>query len=312
MMIGMKRFGEGRFLFLPFTLLLLLFPAWGAAGLELGVLFDLGNLGFSPERAATDTAYTGEDLFWGASVEISHGFSGNVSTRGGFYRDPVLRNVAYALLYYELDFVSLGIGTIQGVSNSDSEILKPGIASSIQLSFPGAMFARIRFDTSLGGQLMEPGDYMQSRNELSIGVYVRNAICSLSFESKKFIEQQATMEVVDSLLRYSFVADIFQKNVPYRLQFSLAYQSLQKKFLDGTPSPPIHTLNSVMAGAELDIEVTRFLTLVAGLDSAVLTFGEDELDGLQNPAPGGYLFKARTGFTLNFANLKTRRRPDDS
>ena len=109
-------------------------------------------------------------------------------------------------------------------------------------------------------------------------------------------------------MRYSFEADIFQKNAPYRLLFSLAYQTLQKKFIDDLVSPdPIHTLNSLMVGVELSIDLTRFLTIMLGVDSALLTFGDDQLDGLQNPAPGGYLFQAHTGFTLNFENLKTRR-----
>jgi hypothetical protein len=305
----MKRFGNCWLVLLSLALVLFLLPAGRAAGVELNFLFDLGNLGFEPDRSDTDTTYSGQEFFWGGAVEVVHSFSANTAVKGGFYRDPVLRNFAYALLYYNLDFFSLGVGTIQGFLNSTSEILKPGIASEIQLSFPGVMFARIRFDTSLGVQLMEPGDYTQSRNELSIGVYVPNAICSVNFESKKFIEQQAAAQVVDSLMRYSLRADIYQKNVPYRLHLSLAYQSLQKKYLDAATT--LDTLNSVMAGVGLDVDVTRYLTLLASLDSAVFTAGEDQLAGLSNPAPGGYLFQAQAGVTLKLDKLKTRRRPED-
>jgi hypothetical protein len=58
---------------------------------------------------------------------------------------------------------------------------------------------------------------------------------------------------------------------------------------------------------QLSIDLTRFLTIMLGADSALLTIGEDQLSGLQNPAPGGYLFQASTGFTLNFENMKVRR-----
>jgi hypothetical protein len=306
----MKRMGGPVFFwFAALLVLLLLLPAGQAAGVELNALFDLGNLGFDRERSATDDGYTGREWYWQGSVEVNHGFSERTAIKAGLYRDTVLRNVAYALLYYNLDFLSMGIGTIQGLNNTDSTILKPGIASSVQLSFPGVMFARLLSDYSLGGLLEgETGDYQQSRNELALGFYARNAICSLTLQSKKFAEHQTdTLDVVDSLLRYAFTADIYKKNFPFRLLFSFAYQSLQKKFLDETAGSTVHTLNSLMAGLELDVDVTRYLTFMLGLDSAVLSFGDDYLAGLSNPAPGGYLFRGQTGFTLKFDNLKSRR-----
>jgi hypothetical protein len=289
---------------LSLVAMLLLFPALRCAGVELNALFNLGNLGFDSERVAADTGYTGQDWFWGGSVEVAHNFSENIAIKGGFYRDTVLRNVMYAMLYYNLDFFSIGIGTIQGFQNSAGTILKPGIGGSFELGFPGVMFARMLFDNSLGGQLIEPSDYLQSRSEFAVGFYVPNAICSLSFQSKKFIEQEAAQRIVDSLVAYSFKADVYQKNSPYRLLFTVGYQFLQKKFLDGSATPPVHTLNSLLAGVELDIIVTSYLTLRLGLDSAILTIGQDQLAGVWNPGPGGFLFKAQTGFSLDLENLK--------
>ncbi len=286
-----------------FILLLLLLPALQGAGLELNTRFDLGNLGFDPDRASTDATYSGTDYFWGGTVEVTHGFSERMAIRAGVTRDAVLRNLAYAMVYYNLDYLSMGIGTVQGFNNTDGATLKPGLASSVQLTFPGVMFARLQFDMSLGGVPLDTGDYTQNRNELAIGFYARNAICSLTLESKKLYELQAAEAVVDSLMRYSFDADIFKKNTPYRLLFSLAYQTLQKKFI---VADTVHTLSSLMAGVQLSIDLTRFLTIMLGVDSALLTFGEDQLSGLQNPAPGSYLFQARTGFTLNFENTKRR------
>jgi hypothetical protein len=198
----------------------------------------------------------------------------------------------------------MGIGTVQGFNNTNGATLKPGLASSVQLSFPGAMFARLQFDSSLGSVPLDIGDYTQNLNELTIGFYVPNAICSFTLQSKKLYELQASEAVVDSLMRYFFQADIFQKNAPYRLLFSLAYQTLQKKFV---VADTINTLSSLMAGVQLSIDLTRFLTIMLGVDSALLTFGEDQLSGLQNPAPGGYLFQASTGFTLNFESMRVRR-----
>jgi len=302
----MKRTRGNQAGLLALTLVLLLLPAFRGAGLELSTRFELGNLAFDPDRAALDATFSGAEYYWGGTVEVTHGFSERMALRAGFTRDTVLRNLAYAMIYYNLDYLSMGVGTIQGFNNTNGATLKPGLASSVQLSFPGVMFARLLFDYSLGSVLMETGDYTQNRNELTVGFYVPNAICSLTLQSKKFYELQAAEAVVDSLMRYSFQADIYQKNAPYRLLFSLAYQTLQKKFV---VADTVHTLSSLMAGVELAIDLTRFLTVELGADSALFTFGEDQLAGLQNPAPGGYLFQAYTGFTLKFENLKNRRPP---
>jgi hypothetical protein len=301
----MKRTRGNRVGIAASILVLLLLPAFRGAGLELSTRFELGNLAFDPERAAADATFSGADYYWGGTVEVTHGFSERMAIRAGFTRDTVLRNLAYAMVYYNLDYLSMGLGTIQGFNNTGGAVLKPGLASSVQLTFPGVMFARLLFDSSLGS-VLTTGDYTQNRNELTVGFYVPNAICSLSLESTKFFEEGGAADVVDSLMRYAFQADIFQKNAPYRLLFSLAFQTLQKSFL-GTGE--VHTLSSLMAGVELAIDLTRFLTIELGADSALLTFGEDLLAGLQNPAPGGYLFTAWTGFTLKFENLKHRRPP---
>jgi hypothetical protein len=301
----MKRARGNRAGIAASILLLLLLPAFRGAGLELAARFDLGNLGFDPERAAADATYSGADYYWGGIVEVTHGFSERMAIRAGFSRDTVLRNMAYAMVYYNLQYLSMGLGTIQGFNNTGGAVLKPGLASSVQLTFPGVMFARLLFDSSLGSVLTD-GDYTQNRNELTVGFYVPNAICSLSLVSEKLFEEAGAADTVDSLMRYSFAADIFKKNSPYRLLFGLAYQTLQKSFL-GTGD--VHTLSSIMARGELAIDLTRFLTLELGADSALLTFGEDLLAGLQNPAPGGYLFTGYTGFTLKFENLKNRRPP---
>lgn len=303
----MTRIGKGRWLLLSLVLSLLLFPVFHGAALELDAIFDFGNLGFSPNRDSSDTGFTGLDWLWGGTLELAHQFSDNVEVRGGIYRDVVLRNVAYAMMYYKLDYFRMGFGIIQGVQNSADTVLKPGIASSVRVDVPGVVFASFLFDYSLGGPPIEVADYLQSRSEFVLGFYAHNVICSLGVYSKKFVEQETAQEVVDDLIRYFFKADVFRKNSPYRLVFTFGYQSMQKKFLDGSASPPVHTLNSLLAGAELDVDVTRYLALLVGLDASVFTLGDDQLAGLQYPGPGGFLFTAHAGFSLNFAALKARR-----
>jgi hypothetical protein len=47
--------------------------------------------------------------------------------------------------------------------------------------------------------------------------------------------------------------------------------------------------------------------ILLNLESSILTFGQDDLAGSLNPGPGGYLFKAYAGFSLNLENLKSHR-----
>lgn len=275
-----------------------------AGSLEIGGVFRFDNLGFAADRAKTDTSYTGMDFFWGGSIFLAHNFTDNLSLEGGFNRDIVLRNVTYSLLSYRLPYISLGVGPFFGTFNAAGTVLKSGITTSVKLELPGVVYVLLRSDNTMGGRLVETGDYIQERNDISLGFYVYNAICSLNILTKKFTQKQSDMEVVDSLTDYSFKTDVFQKNLPFRMVFSFSYQILAKKFFDGSASPPVHTLNSIILGTELDITATNWLLLVFNLESSIYTFGQDELLGISNPGPGGYLFRAYAGFKLNLEKLK--------
>ncbi len=289
-----------------FILLLLLLPGLRTSGLEVGVLFDFGNIGFKPDRDSSDTGYSGKEFFWGGSVYFAQTLSDNITLKGGFYRDGVLRNTVDASLYYDLDFLTLGVGTFNGVFNSAETILKPGISTSMLFGVPGVVFVRLQTGSSIGGQLIEVGDYFQEKTDISFGFYVHNAICSLGIQSKKFIEKKAALEIVDSLLDYSFKTDIYQKNQPYRLTLTFSYQTLAKRFNDDS-TDPVHTLNSLILGTELSINLTSYLLIRLNVESSIYTFGQDDLSGVSHFISDAYFFRAHTGFAIDFAKLKEKR-----
>lgn len=277
------------------------------AALEIGAVFQTGNLGFRADRDSADTSFDGLDFFYGGSLTLSHRFTDNLSLEGGFYRDLILRNVVYSLLTYRVQYISLGVGPFFGAFNAAGTVLKSGITTSVRLELPGVIFVQLRADNSMAGRLVENGDYLQERNDIALGFYVHNAICSLALNTRKFTQKQAAaLEVVDSLTEYSFQTDIFQKNLPFRIVFSFSYQTLAKSFLDGSADPPVHTLNSIVLGTELNMKAGSALTLVFALDSSVYSFGQDELLGISNPGPGGYLFRASAGFKLDLGKLPER------
>ena len=289
----------GKLIFFT-VLFLLLIGLSQSFGLEVGALFRLENLSFKTDRARTDASFSGTDLFWGLSIFATHTLSDKFSLEGGFYNDAILRNVTYTLFNYDEQFINLGIGPFFGLLNSATSILNPGISTSIRLAWPGKVFIYFRADNTIGGRLIEAGDYIQERNDISFGFYVYNAICTLNLNTRKFTQQQAGYEVIDSLTNYSFKTDIFQKNIPYRLLFSFSFQTLSKKFTDTAAD---HALSSIILGTEVDFQVTDVLGIMLNLESSIYTFGQGELSGLSNPGPAGFLFRAYAGCKINFDKL---------
>jgi hypothetical protein len=289
--------------------LVLTFAAGHLFALEVGASFRFDNLGFRTDRAASDATFTGRDYFWGGTIYLTHELSDSITLDAGFTRDDILRMLTYTLVQYQLDYFRLGLGAFFGTFNSTTELLKSGITMSIGLEVPGVVFARLRADSSIGGRLVETGDFLQERTDVSVGFYVPNVICSLNLETRSFTQKQDAAEVVDSLTFYSLKTDIFQKNLPFRVVLTFGYQTLAKKFIDGVTNPT-NTLNSIILGTDFHVRVSESLALEFALDSSIYSFGQDQLLGISNPGPGGYLFRASTGFSLDIGRLRSRRQPE--
>ena len=71
----------------------LLLSALSAGSLEIGGLFQVGNLGFQPDRPSTDSSFTGTDYFYGGSLYLRADFLEHFQVEAGYSRDFVLRNV---------------------------------------------------------------------------------------------------------------------------------------------------------------------------------------------------------------------------
>lgn len=286
---------------------LLLAGASAAFPFELGATFRLENMSFDRERPVTDDAFSGMDLHWGGSLYGVQPLSGNLFLETGLVSDTILRNYSYTLLSYREHFVTLSMGPFFGLFNSADTILKSGISTTLRLFYPGIGFLQLRSDSTLGGRLVEAGDYVQELSEVSLGYYIPNAICSVGLLQKKFTQKKASAEVVDAMMDYAFRVDIFQKNVPYKVQLSFAYQTLYRRFIAAKVTD--HTLSSIILGTRVDWSIGDCLSLLFDLQSSIYTFGQDELLGVSNPGPGGYLFRLVTGVQLDFARLPGRSLP---
>jgi hypothetical protein len=281
--------------------------------LEIGTTFYLGNLAFSDERAAGATDLPA--IFpWGGSVVAYQQIDSQIAVNIGFYSDPTLNYVSYTLLDYRLPYFSISVGPFFGFFNSRNTLLKPGISTAVRADIPGLAFVSFRADSSIGGRLVEPGDYIQERSDVAVGFYVPNAIASVNLMTKSYISRTDTEEMVDSYLEYSFRTDLFRKNVPYRVLLSFAYQERAKSFVDVTRrDAAVHRLSSLVLGTEVELQFSDWIVLELALDSSIYSFGNVDLrDGtneiLALPTSGieQYLFNASLGVRVQVDSLRRR------
>jgi hypothetical protein len=286
--------------------LMLLVPLAPLAALEVSVDYRMGSMAFLTNRLETDVTFPGTQFGWGFDVGVTQALAEGFTFASSVERDLVLRNTVYNTLTYQQSFLRIGVGPFFGLFNSTAAVLKPGISTAVQVEFPGVAFVSFRSDSTIGGRLVEVGDYTQERSDISAGFYVRNVIMSGVLQTRTFSQKTAAdVETVDSLSIYAFQTDIFRKNAPYKVLLSFGYHQLARSFIHPTETIR-QTLNSIVIGTNVDLFLTPYLTALVNLESSVYTFGGDALLGISNPGPGGYLFRASVGVKLNTDRLPAK------
>jgi hypothetical protein len=277
--------------------------------LEVTTEFQMGNLGFADDRDSTATDFP--LVFpWGLSIYGSQQITELLRIDTGFFYDPVLRNISYTLLQYAQNFFTLGVGPFFGYFNSSSTLLQPGISTAIRIDYPGLAFLEFRADSTIGGRLVKEGDYLQARSDISVGIYVLNAIVTANLFTKSYTYRSSAEEIVDDLVEYSFQTDIYRKNVPIKVLLSFAYQQRGKSFTNVTTNAEVsHELNSLILGTRVDIQLTDFLSFMLNLDSSVYSWGSagDALLVLPTTGINSFLFNASTGISINIDRLVANR-----
>ncbi|MBN1686631.1 MAG: hypothetical protein JW852_08250 [Spirochaetales bacterium] len=296
-----------RFLFGFLCLLTTGFPL---QAFEVSTEFQIGNLGFAADRKSTATDYPSQ-FPWGVSIYGSEQITQDLGVDIGFYSDRTLKNISYTNLRYTQRFFTLGVGPFFGFFNSSTSLLKPGISTAVRLDFPGIIFIEFRADSSIGGRLVQEGDYLQERSDVTAGFYVLNAIANVNLLTKSYTYRTKEQEIIDSFVEYSFSTDIYQKNVPYRVLLTFAYQKRGKSYtpISGTQAPTVHDLNSLVLGTRIDLTITRYLSIMADLESSIYNWGSagDALITFPTSGIGAYFFNATAGVTLNIDPLLGRR-----
>ena len=276
--------------------------ATGAHSLDIATQFYIGNMAFSDDRTVDEISLP-SILLWGGSIAAQQQIDDQIAFTLSFESDPTLNFVSYTLLNYNLQYFSIVVGPFFGFFNSRNTLLKPGISTAVRADIPGFAFVAFRADASIGGRLVQAGDYLQERSDVSVGFYVRNAISSVNLITKSYIYRTEDTEIIDNYLEYSFETDLYQKNVPYRILLSFGYQERGKSFVsvaDRTDTT-VHRLSSIVLGTELELQFSDWFLLEIDLDSSIYSFGDagDELLALPTSGIGQYLFNAAIGVRID-------------
>ena len=289
-------------LFILITAVLL--PAIAA---ETGGTFTMGNNNL-PSEPMTTTAFAGDQYLWGMSLFWKREANDVSGIEVGFDRDSILNNIGYTNFYYNDDLFNISVGPFFGVFNTTETLIKSGLTTSIRVNIPGIAFAQFNTQSTIGGRLVSAGDYIQEANNISLGFYVYNAICTLMIDTKSYSVITPTgASQSNDYIEYAFVTDIFQKNVPYTIALKLAYQNR----IQSVESVSILSLSSVVLGTDFSISPVDFLSLFIGLESNLYSFGylEDlagstkELLTYAQELPYSFLFNATIGVTLDLDNI---------
>lgn len=289
------------------------------SGLEIGLEGKISNIGFPwaqvDPTAVTITQFPVDQLFWGAKVFLSDTIAENLYIYANFDMDPVLRNSLSATIEYRMNFLRISAGPIFGLFNSPTTFLKSGLASRIELEWPGLGVFKAESNSSLGGGLQVAGDFLQESSDFMLGVYIGNTICSANVISKKFQYQVSPVTVTsDVLTEYSFKADIFKKNVPYNILMTIGYRSLTKSFVISDIQTN-DTLGAAIIGAKVTVAPFKQLKLIADMEGAVYSLGLENLAN-RSPAMTSFIFKAGIGVSWSFdppeENPVTEKTPETS
>ncbi len=276
--------------------LLLLAVLAPLSAFEIGTHFELSNLDFARDRASIATGLPGDSYLWGIRAVGSEQLSDQLSLNLEFSSDPILRNVGYTLLTYNDEFFSIRLGPFFGILNAPSTILQSGLSTTVRLFVPGITVLTLRSDNSLSGRLVVTGDYIQEQSELSVGFFVPNAIPTVYVRSKRYTWKTVDGETVDSLTAYGLEADIFQKNIPFRVVVDFSYHDIARSFVAAATTR--HSYGALILGTDVSVELFERFTFDAELESSIYTFGRDELIG--QVSADQFLFRLSTGVSYRF------------
>jgi hypothetical protein len=292
------------------TLSALLFAA-PTPCLELGSSVEVSNMNFESGRSPANLGFTPGFLPVGFKVYGEQRIDDSLRWNFGLASDRILRNLVYSEFSYSGSFYSVSVGPFLGVLNTAQMPVKAGMLASVRMELPGVLFAFLKSNRSINllgflsasnatGQLDQLGDFLQENNEIGLGFYQQNAILSFFINSKTYAEKKSGSVESDLSTDYGFSAELFQKNAPFKAMLSFLFRNVARNF-ELPASSVKHSIGSLMLGVRGDLALTESVSVFAGLESSIYSFGLDKLIG-EFPS-NTYLFSSFVGVKAGLDGL---------
>lgn len=206
-----------------------------SGALEMQAMAGGGNTAFNHERedalGLSGGTFVPNNYFVG-SIDVKGEYSDFFDFTMRFECDPLLRARALGGISFNFNYGRLEMGPLIGLFNSKEQPLTAGVSGTLQLEYPGIIFASLKASSTLASMQAAIGDYSQSEGEAALGFWVPNVICTFSINKKDFSTLMSdTLLARDTQVRYNFSSDVYSKNVPYTIRIDLGYQVLKRYYI---------------------------------------------------------------------------------
>ncbi|MDR2144051.1 MAG: hypothetical protein LBP29_06755 [Treponema sp.] len=264
-------------------------------GMELTVLGGLGNASF--DTKSTSPMGNGEfegTLYPFVRMRLDETVSDSVEFSGTMERDPILKNRLGAEAKISAGLFAVSAGPVLGLFNSGESVIRPGVQAGITFELPGIVFAALNAGSTFGSPESE-GDYEARHGRLELGFWLPNIVNTLSISEKNYdSREKENLDVRNKILRYHYSADVYAKNVPYRVVLNLGYQTLTRSIVNRAAfTVEEDVYNIIFLGAETSFNVRPNLRLIFGGETPVYSWGKKPLTKKDKLI----LFEAYAGFT---------------
>lgn len=269
-----------------------------AFSLDISLEGSLGNMTFDTSRtsalSAGNLAFT-ENLYWTGTAKIEQAIADNAVFSIIANHDNILRNSLYTTIAYDTGYAKITVGPFFGLFNSSSSMLSSGLSTTLTMTLPGIIYGTFRSDTTIGAGISVPGDYVQQRSELALGIWGSNTLTSFRLSTKTFtLKQTNSLTTVDSVTNYDWVTEVFKKNVPYTAVITLGYQSLKRSYIEAAITTD--ELASFMIGFNTSFRFSDNFKMLAGGKAPLYAWG---VGSLKSPASSTLLYEASLGMVLS-------------
>lgn len=264
--------------------------------LNIEAFFTASNTDFTDDRTETTRVLDPMDLRYGfragATLPVSEAFFVEIEAA----RDSVLRNILFVDFVHRDERITTSVGPYFGVLNvfeSPAQYFRPGLSAMVEVRFTHRVSFSFRSLYPFSRRLNSVGDYIQESAEMTAAVYLSNAVLSAEYRDTAYTSLESTGTRITEKQEYAFVADLHQKNTPYRIRLTFAYHDSALTFPSGTPAAAtVHSTGSLVLGTRFELDFAQF-TYILDLDNTVYTFGKKDLIGVFNN--DAYFFSGSTG-----------------